>query len=83
MIDPAAYYGPFEIELAFGGLFQTFAARFIDRYAERRGLYRAWRDGFLLNRRDLYNLYPLLVHARLFGSGYADRAAAIVARHVG
>jgi len=83
VIDPAVYYGHFEIELAFGGLFQTFDDVFLDRYAEIRGLDRAWRDNFLTLRRDIYNPYPLLVHARLFGRAYADRAAQIAARHVG
>ena len=27
-------------------------------------------DGFFEVRKDLYNLYPLLVHVRLFGSSY-------------
>lgn len=28
--------------------------------------------GFHEARRDLYNLYPALLHARLFGTGYPD-----------
>lgn len=28
------------------------------------------RPGFVEVRRDLYTLYPLLVHVRLFGGGY-------------
>ena len=34
-----------------------------------------WRD-----RCAPYNLYPLLVHARLFGGSYADDVARTVAR---
>ncbi|MEM6491706.1 MAG: fructosamine kinase family protein [Pseudomonadota bacterium] len=82
VIDPASYFGHFEIELAFGGLFATFDGVFLDRYQDRRNLDRAWRTGFERTRRDLYNLFPLLVHARLFGGGYADRALAIAGRHV-
>lgn len=83
LIDPAAYYGHFEVELAFGTLFSSLEDAFFDRYAEHRRLDADWRAGFFGVRRDLYNLYPLLVHARLFGGGYRDRAAQIAARHVG
>ncbi|WP_410505752.1 fructosamine kinase family protein, partial [Janthinobacterium sp.] len=31
-------------------------------------------------RRDLYNLYPLLVHARLFGGSYVSDVARTVTR---
>ena len=65
-IDPAVHYADAEVELAFIGLFSTFGERFYRRYHERRPI----RDGFFEERRDLYNLYPLLVHARLFGGGY-------------
>ncbi len=29
-------------------------------------------DGFFETRRDVYTLYPLLVHVRLFGEEYLD-----------
>ncbi len=65
-VDPAIYYGDPEIELAFSTLFGTFSAPFFERYQELRPL----RPGFHEERRDLYNLYPLLVHVRLFGGSY-------------
>lgn len=65
-IDPAVYYGHPEIELAFITLFSTFGPAFFDAYEGIRGI----RPGFFEERRDIYNLYPLLVHARLFGPGY-------------
>jgi fructosamine-3-kinase len=65
-LDPAVYYGHPEIELAFITLFGTFGAPFFARYQEHHPL----DAGFFEARRDLYNLYPLLVHARLFGGGY-------------
>ena len=37
-----------------------------DRYTEIRPL----QPGFFEERRDIYNLYPLLVHVRLFGGTY-------------
>jgi fructosamine-3-kinase len=65
-VDPAIYYADAEIELAFSTLFNTFGDAFFDRYAEHRPI----RKGFFEERRDIYNLYPLLVHVRLFGGGY-------------
>jgi fructosamine-3-kinase len=65
-IDPAIYYADPEIELAFSTLFGTFDRPFFEQYQQRRPL----RPGFFEERRDLYNLYPLLVHVRLFGGGY-------------
>jgi len=67
-IDPAIYHADAEIELAFATLFNTFGDRFFDRYREHRPL----KPGFFEERRDLYNLYPLLVHVRLFGGHYVD-----------
>ncbi len=67
-VDPAIYFGHPEIELAFSTLFGTFGEPFFRRYAELRPL----RPGFLEHRRDLYNLYPLLVHVRLFGGSYVN-----------
>ena len=64
-VDPAIYYGHAEIELAFIRLFSTFGERFFRRYHERRGIAAGFDD-----RVDIYNLYPLLVHTRLFGGGY-------------
>jgi fructosamine-3-kinase len=36
--------------------------------------------GFQELRSDLYNLYPTLVHVRLFGSGYLARVERTLAR---
>lgn len=67
-IDPAIYFADPEIELAFSTLFGTFGDPFFRRYEAIRPL----RPGFFEERRDLYNLYPLLVHVRLFGGGYVS-----------
>jgi fructosamine-3-kinase len=77
-IDPAIYHADPEIELAFSTLFGTFGEPFFRRYAELRPI----RPGFFEVRRDLYNLYPLLVHVRLFGGGYRSQVAHIVSRFV-
>jgi len=65
-IDPAIYYADPEIELAFTTLFSTFGDAFFSRYHELRPI----QPGFFEQRRDIYNLYPLLVHVRLFGGSY-------------
>jgi len=65
-VDPALYYADAEIELAFSTLFGTFGDAFFGRYGEHRPI----KPGFFEERLDLYNLYPLLVHVRLFGGSY-------------
>ena len=75
-IDPAVYYADPEIELAFSTLFSTFGQPFFARYNEIRPI----RSGFLEVRRDLYNLYPLLVHVRLFGGGYLSGIEATLSK---
>lgn len=75
-IDPALYHADPEIELAFVTLFATVGDRFFRRYAEHRRI----KPGFFEVRRDLYNLYPLLVHVRLFGGGYLDQVDQTVRR---
>lgn len=68
VVDPALYFADAEIELAFSTLFGTFGDSFFARYAELRPI----AAGFFEERRDLYNLYPLLVHVRLFGGTYVN-----------
>lgn len=75
-VDPAVYHAHPEIELAFSTLFGTFGRAFFERYAELAEL----RPGFFEARRDIYNLYPLLVHATLFGAGYAAQVERIAGR---
>ncbi len=77
-LDPAIYYAHPEIELAFSTLFSTFGQAFFERYQALRPI----APGFFELRRDLYNLYPLLVHSALFGGHYPNAVHRIVARHV-
>ena len=76
LIDPAIYYGDREIELAFGTLFGDLTPEFFARYDEILPI----EPGFFEERRDLYNLYPLLVHVRLFGGHYVGSVDHILAR---
>jgi fructosamine-3-kinase len=70
LIDPAAYGGHREIDLAMMRLFGGFGSRVFDAYEE------AWplSDGHR-GRVPLYQLYPLLVHVNLFGGGYVGQVA--------
>ncbi|WP_338874284.1 fructosamine kinase family protein [Spirosoma sp. SC4-14] len=67
LIDPAVYFGYREADLAFTRLFGGFAEAFYEAYDEAFPL----EDGFN-ERVSIYNLYPLLVHVNLFGSGYVS-----------
>ena len=75
-LDPAIYHADPEIELAFISLFNSFGDSFFERYAEIRSI----RPSFFEGRRDLYNLYPLLVHVYFFGGGYLDSVRSILRR---
>ncbi len=78
-IDPAIYYADPEIELAFIALFSTFGERFFKRYHELSPI----QPGFFEERKDVYALYPLLVHARLFGGPYIEKIEHIAQRLLG
>jgi fructosamine-3-kinase len=77
-IDPALYHADPEIELAFAALFGNFNDRFFRAYAEITPM----RPGFFEVRRHLYNLYPLLVHARIFGAPYPEAIAETLKRFI-
>ena len=67
LIDPAVYYGFRESELAFTKLFAGFDTHFYKAYTEVFPLESGFEE-----RVAIYNLYPLLVHVNLFGSGYVS-----------
>lgn len=76
LLDPALSLSDPEIELAFMTLFGSVSEPFFSAYQERRPL----APGFFEERRALYNLYPLLVHVRLFGGSYVGEVEATLAR---
>jgi len=78
-LDPAIYFADAEVELAFVTLFGTFGETFFRCYGEHRDL----ATGFFEVRRHVYNLYPLLVHAVLFGGGYGDSVDRTLRRFIG
>ena len=67
LIDPSAYGGHREIDLAMLRLFGGAPARLFDAYEEAAPLASGWED-----RVTLYQLLPLLVHTLLFGGSYAQ-----------
>jgi protein-ribulosamine 3-kinase len=75
LIDPAVYYGNREAELAFTKLFGGFNPAFYQSYTEAYPLEKGFEE-----RIDIYNLYPLLVHVNLFGSGYLSGIEKVLKR---
>jgi fructosamine-3-kinase len=75
--DPAVFYGCREAELSFTLLFGGFPPSFYESYEGAFPLLPGWRG-----RVDLWNLYPLLVHANLFGGGYGSQVLSIARRYV-
>jgi fructosamine-3-kinase len=70
LIDPAAHGGHRETDLAMLALFGLpHLQRLVDAYQEERPLADGWED-----RQPLHQLFPLLVHAALFGGHYGERA---------
>ncbi len=77
VIDPAAHGGHRESDLAMLALFGLpHLPRVLDAYAEAAPLAEGWAD-----RVALHQLFPLLVHACLFGGGYGARAAQAARRY--
>jgi fructosamine-3-kinase len=73
-LDPAIYFGHPEVELAFITMFHTFGAPFFSAYSAARPI----AEGFAEQRCHLYNLYPYLVHTRLFGGSYLQSVKRIL-----
>lgn len=76
IMDPAVYYGHREADLAMAECFGGFAPRFFEAYDEAYPLMPGYED-----RVDLYNLYHMLNHLNIFGSGYAGSVRAIIRRY--
>jgi fructosamine-3-kinase len=75
LVDPAAYGGHREVDLAMLALFGPPPPGTLEAYHEAFPLADGWRD-----RRELWQLEPLLTHAVMFGGGYGDTALAVLRR---
>ena len=78
LIDPAAYVGHAEADLAMTELFGGFPPSFYAAYKEAYKMQAGYEE-----RRDLYNLYHLLNHLNMFGASYLNPVQSIVAEYVG
>ena len=76
LIDPAAYVGCFEADIAMTELFGGFPRDFYSAYNEINPLSADYED-----RRDLYNLYHLLNHLNLFGGSYLRSVRSLLRRY--
>jgi fructosamine-3-kinase len=65
IFDPAVYFGHREMDIGMTKLFGGFDQRFYDLYNETYPLEKEWE-----RRLPVTQLYPLLVHAVLFGGHY-------------
>jgi fructosamine-3-kinase len=78
VIDPAAHGGHRETDLAMLALFGLpHLPRVLASYEDVSPLADGWDE-----RVGVHQLFPLLVHACLFGGGYGARAAEVAARFV-
>lgn len=76
LIDPAAHGGHRETDLAMLALFGLpHLARAVAAYVEVAPLAEGWEE-----RQGIHQLFPLLVHACMFGGSYGARAAAVARR---
>lgn len=78
LIDPAAYVGHAEADLAMTELFGGFPEKFYSAYREANRIEKGYEE-----RRDLYNLYHLLNHLNLFGKNYLAPVLSIIEEYVG
>lgn len=73
LIDPAIYYGHREMDIAMTKLFGGFPPAFYEAYNDTFPLEPDWQQRIELNQ-----LYPLLVHVNLFGSGYTGSVRSVL-----
>jgi fructosamine-3-kinase len=78
LIDPSAYGGHREVDLAMLRLFGAPSERVFAAYADTAPLADGWEE-----RIELWQLLPLLVHAVLFGGSYVGAAERVARRYAG
>ena len=78
IFDPAVYYGDRETDLAMTRLFGGFGPAFYEAYEASAPLAPGHQQ-----RCDLYQLYHVLNHLNLFGSGYLGQANTLILRLLG
>lgn len=76
LIDPASYFGHYEVDLAMTRLFGGFHRAFYDAHAEHFPKVPGQNE-----RNDIYQLYYLLVHLNLFGGSYYASVKQLLKRY--
>ncbi len=76
LIDPATSFAPREMDLAMMKLFGGFSQEVFVHYNSNFPIKSDWE-----NRLPLWQLYYLLVHLNLFGSGYLSRVKSIISKY--
>ena len=79
LLDPHCRYSHAEVELAYLELFRTVTPAFFRVYEQVHRLSEEYRRV----RRDVYMLYPLLNHVRLFGKQYVKPLGTVAERIAG
>ena len=72
LVDPACYHGHAEVDLAMLELFSPPSGEFREAYGP---LEPGWRE-----RQPIYQLFPALVHVRLWGAGYFKMVDRLLSR---
>jgi fructosamine-3-kinase len=75
LIDPAAYRGHSEVDIAMSRLFGSFPDTFYAAYDDALAPEAGRRE-----RESIYNLYHLINHLNLFGGSYAASVRTVLAR---
>lgn len=77
VIDPAVYAGHREMDLAMMKLFGGFSPAAFEAYHSEYPLEYQWEE-----RMGFHQIYPLLVHARLFGGLYIHQSIEMARRYL-
>ncbi len=73
ILDPAVYFGDREVDIAMTELFGRFPSEFYTAYQTAYPLAPGYET-----RKTLYNLYHIINHFNLFGSGYESQANSMI-----
>lgn len=77
LIDPAVAFAPREMDLGMMQLFGGFPQEVFEIYDSVFPLTPNWKQ-----RMDIWQLYYLLVHLNLFGSGYLHQVKAVISKYL-
>lgn len=78
LVDPSILFGDHEMEMAFTELFGGFSRRFYEAYSSVFPLSPEYKS-----RKELYQLYYILVHLNMFGESYGSAVDRITKKYVG